>query len=319
MNDADITFDCGGCTLAGAFTRAADPVAAALLIAGSGRVNRDSDARLPGGLTLRAGVTKAVAETLATAGVSTLRYDKRGVGRSGGDHWTTGMGQRLADARAGLDWLAAHTGGLPLLAVGHSEGAYHAAQLAADHAVAGAVLLSGSARTGGEVLAWQSRQLAERLPVSAKLVLALLRTDAVKAQRKNQDKIMASSADVIRIQGQRISACWFRDFVRYDPAPVLARVTAPVLAITGGHDLQVPPDDVDTIGRLVKGPFDGHIVGDLSHLLRPDPQSVGPRGYRRAVRQPVSPQALALIANWVDSHWGHQATSHGTPTNLAGA
>jgi uncharacterized protein len=98
-----------------------------------------------------------------------------------------------------------------------------------------------------------------------------MRTDAIEAQRKNQDRIMASSADVMRIQAQRVNARWFRDFIRYDPAPVLARITVPVLAITGGHDLQVPPRDVDAIGALVKGPFEGHIVGDLSHLLRPDP------------------------------------------------
>ena len=118
---------------------------------------------------------------------------------------------------------------------------------------------------------------------------------------------MASSADVMRIQGQKVNARWFRDFIRYDPAPVLARITVPVLAITGGHDLQVPPEDVAAIGRLVQGPFDGHVTGDLSHLLRPDPDRKGPFGYRRALRQPVSPEVLALITAWATEHWGHPA------------
>jgi uncharacterized protein len=310
MRSEEVTFNSEGYVIAGALTEAVGPVAAALLITGSGRVDRDSDARLPGGLKLRTGITRAMAEALAAAGVSSLRYDKRGVGRSGGDYWTTGMDERLADARAGLGWLAARAGGLPLLAIGHSEGTYHAGQLAADGAVAGAVLLSGSVQTGAEVLSWQTQQLATRLPASARLILRLMRTDPIRAQRKNQDRIMASSADVIRIQGQRVNARWFRDFIRYDPAPVLARITVPVLAITGGHDLQVQPQDVDAIGALVKGPFEGHIVGDLSHLLRPDPDSAGPRGYRRAMRQPVSPEILALITGWATSHWGHRATTH---------
>jgi fermentation-respiration switch protein FrsA (DUF1100 family) len=131
-----------------------------------------------------------------------------------------------------------------------------------------------------------------------------MRTDVARSQRKNQDKIMASSADVIRMQGVRVNARWIRDFIRYDPAPALSRVTVPVLAITGGHDLQVPPADVDTIGALVRGPFEGHVVGDLSHMLRPDPQSTGPRGYRRATRQPVSAEVLALVTAWVQRHWG---------------
>jgi uncharacterized protein len=306
VSDEEMTFDSGGCTLAGTYAEAPDRVAAALLITGSGRTNRDSDARLPGGTMLRIGITKAVAEALAVASVSSLRYDKRGVGRSGGDYLRVGMAQQLQDARAGLGWLAARTGGLPLLAIGGSEGTYYAAQLAADNVVAGVVLLCGSARPGGEVLSWQTTRLAARLPASARLILRIMRTDAIKSQRKNQDRIMASSADVIRIQGQRINARWFRDFVAYDPAPVLARITVPVLAITGGHDLQVPPQDIDAMSGLVQGPFEGHVVGDLSHLLRPDPDSIGPRGYRRAVREPVSPEVLALISGWVASHWGER-------------
>ena len=304
MHSEDVSFASAGITIAGTFTGVSEPVAAALLITGSGKTDRDSDVRLPLGMTLRAGITRAIAEALAGAGVSSLRYDKRGVGASGGDYYPVGMGQRLADARAAFGWLSARAPGLPLLAIGHSEGTYHAAQLAADGAVAGAVLLSGSQRTGGEVLAWQTRQLADKLPAATKIVLRLLRTDVVKAQRKNQDKIMASTRDVMRIQGTKVNARWVRDFVAYDPAPVLARITVPVLAITGGHDLQVSPEDVEAVGRLVKGPFEGHVVGDLSHLLRPDPGWAGPRGYRRGVRQPVSPEVLDLITTWVTSHWG---------------
>jgi fermentation-respiration switch protein FrsA (DUF1100 family) len=105
-------------------------------------------------------------------------------------------------------------------------------------------------------------------------------------------------------QGQKVNARWFRDFIRYDPAPAAARITVPVLAITGGHDLQVPPDDVAAIGRLVGGPFEGHVVGDVSHILRPDPASIGPRGYRRALRAPVSPAVLSLVTTWITRLWG---------------
>jgi uncharacterized protein len=315
MHSEEVSFDSGGCAIAGTFSEAADPVAgtfseaadpvaAALLIVGSGLTDRDSDARLPLGIRLRAGITRAIAEALDGVRTSALRFDKRGVGASGGDYYGVGMDQRLADARAALAWLAAREPGRPLLAIGHSEGSCHAARLAADGAVAGAVLLSGSAITGGEVLAWQTRQIADKLPWVTTAALRLLRTDVVKAQAKNQAKVMASDRDVMRLQGTKVSARWFRDFVRYDPAPVLARITVPVLAITGGHDLQVPPADVEAMGRLVQGPFEGHVVPDLSHLLRPDPDWIGPRGYRRAVRQPVSPEVLELITTWVTSHWG---------------
>ena len=301
-----ITFDSDGCTLAGTVTDAAVPVAAALLIPGSGRTDRNSDVRLPLGQVLRGAITGALAQSLAAAGVASLRYDKRGVGASGGDYLSVGMTQRAADARMALAALAERYPGLPLLTIGHSEGTYYAARLALPAGgpdggypgVAGAVLLSGSSRTGDEVLAWQTAQMATRMPASARFVLRLMRTDVVSAQRKNLAKIMASSGDVIRLQGQRVNARWVRDFVRYDPGPVLSRLTVPVLAITGGHDLQVPPDDVEAIGTLVRGPFEGHVVADLSHMLRPDPGSIGPRGYKRATRQPVSPEVLSLVTAW---------------------
>lgn len=303
MPSEEVTFVSAGCPIAATWTEAADPAAAALVITGSGKVNRDTDARLPGGRMLRTGVTKAVAEALATAQVSTLRYDKRGVGASGGDYLRAGMADRRADARAALGWLAARAPGLPLLAVGHSEGAWYAAELAADDAVAGAVLLSAGGQPAAQVLAWQTRMVAARLGPLVKAILRITRTDAIRLQRKRVAQINASRADVIRIQGVRLNARWWRDFLAYDPTPALARIKVPVLAITGGQDVQVPPEDVDAIGRLVQGPFEGHVVGDLSHLLRPDPGSAGPRGYRRSVRQPVSPEVLGFITDWVARHW----------------
>jgi hypothetical protein len=304
VRSSDVRIDSVGCSLAATYAEVTEPVAAALLIPGSGRTDRNSDVRLPAGQKLRGAITLAIAEALGTVRVSTLRFDKRGVGASGGDYLSTGMAQRSADVRAARDWLAAKTSGLPLLAIGHSEGTYYAAQLAADGQAAGMVLLSGAARTGADVLTYQVAELANRVPASAKLILRLMRTDVVRAQRKNLAKILASTADVIRVQGTRVNARWTRDFVAYDPVPVLARVGVPVLAITGEHDLQVPPSDVEVMGQLVHGPFEGHVVPDLSHMLRPDPQSLGPRGYRRQTRQPVSPEVLRLITDWVTRHWG---------------
>ena len=193
--------------------------------------------------------------------------------------------------------------------MGHSEGAIHAAEMAADPDVAAVVLLSMPAQPGEQVLAWQTAMLASRLPRAARVILWLSRTDIIRIQRKRVAQIKAAPADMMRIHGVRVNARWFKDFMACDPSRALARITVPVLAITGGHDLQVQPEDVDAIGRLVKGPFEGHVAGDLSHLLRPDPDSVGPRGYRRAVRQPVSPEVLRLITGWVASHWGPAAPS----------
>ena len=100
MNSENVTFDSDGCTLAGTYAQAAQPVAAALLIPGSGRTDRDSDVKLPLGMKLRGAITRAVADALGTVNVSSLRYDKRGVGASGGDYYPVGMATRLKHQRA---------------------------------------------------------------------------------------------------------------------------------------------------------------------------------------------------------------------------
>jgi hypothetical protein len=35
-----------------------------------------------------------------------------------------------------------------------------------------------------------------------------------------------------------------------------------------------------------------------------EPGRAGPREYRRAVRQPVSPEYLELVTGWVTKRWG---------------
>jgi pimeloyl-ACP methyl ester carboxylesterase len=300
MADEEVRIPSDGCTLAGTFTDPPSPVAAALVVTGSGKVDRDTNARL-----LRIGVTKSVAEALTGARVATLRYDKRGIGRSGGDYLRADMTDNLADARAALGWLAGRRAGVPLLVAGLSEGAVHAAQLAASEpTVAGVVLLGAPCHTGEEIINWQIEMMAGRLPRVVRVIMSLTRTDFTRSQHKTVARLKASTGDVLRMRGIRVNARWYREFLGCDPAPAFARITAPVLAITGGHDLHVPPSDVEAIGALVRGPFEGHVVGDLSHLLRHDPARVGPRGYRRAVRQPVSSEVLTIITDWLEKRWG---------------
>ena len=78
----DVHFYSAGTLIAGTLAEVSHPVAAALLITGSGKLNRDSDARLGRGgpVVLRTGITRQVAGALTAANVTALRYDKRGVG-----------------------------------------------------------------------------------------------------------------------------------------------------------------------------------------------------------------------------------------------
>lgn len=68
----DVRFDSDGCVIAGTLTQVREPVAAALVITG-------------------------IAEALTAANVMTLRYDKRGIGQSGGDYRHAGMTENTGE------------------------------------------------------------------------------------------------------------------------------------------------------------------------------------------------------------------------------
>jgi pimeloyl-ACP methyl ester carboxylesterase len=106
--------------------------------------------------------------------------------------------------------------------------------------------------------------------------------------------------EYIRVQGKKINAHWFRQFIDYDPVPIFEQLKIPVLAIVGSNDMQIPPTDIETIKHLVKGPCDTEVIADVSHLLRDDPDKKGPRDYKNAVKQPVSSMVLATIVKWID-------------------
>jgi pimeloyl-ACP methyl ester carboxylesterase len=297
-----VAFRSAGITIAGTvlLPPADQPVrAAAVVITGSGPLDRDgSDRNSP------IDVSRQLAEHLARSGVATLRFDKRGVAASGGDFLTAGLGDNIDDARAAVESLAAQPKchGVPLVAIGHSEGAMIVAALAAepDSIIDGAVLLAGPAKTGEQLLTWQAAKIAPTLPRPVRLIMRVLRTDPVKQQRKFLDRIAASTGDTVRMQGRRINAKWFRELLAFDPVIYLRGVTVPVLAITGDKDLQVDPDDLDIIASTVTGPVTIRRVPDLTHILRRDPAAPTLGDYRRQLKLPVDNAVLQNISGWIE-------------------
>ncbi len=272
------------------------PVPAVLLAPGSGPLDRDSDHR-----RARFGVTRDLAHALAAAGLASLRYDKRGVGHTPGDWRRAGLHDAVDDLVRARAALAARpeVDGDRLVLAGHSEGALLAAAAAARGVpVAGIVLLACSATPGAELLLWQARQIAPTLPAPVRGLLRLLRVDLERKVAANHERIRATTTDVARIGPARLNARWHREFLAHDPRSDLARVTVPVLAVTGGKDLQVPAADLDVIAATVGGPATVLALPDLTHTLRRQPGPASLRAYRGELRRPVDAEVLATVVDW---------------------
>jgi uncharacterized protein len=151
------------------------------------------------------------------------------------------------------------------------------------------------------------RQIVPTLTAATKAILRLLHIDPLTSQRKAFARLRSTSANAVRIQGKKVNARWLRQLMDYDPVPIFERIQVPVLVLIGDHDLQIPPGDIDTISTLVAGPCEEKVVEGLSHILRPDPESKGPRAYRKALREPVSPAVLTAITEWTDKQLSEPA------------
>ena len=276
------------------------PQPAVLLLVGSGEVDRDSDHA-----KLRTGVTRVLAEALGNVGVGSLRYDKRGVGASGGSFLETGFADARGDAARALEALRAHPGvdGDRVVVIGHSEGALHALSLAAeDPDLAGVCLLAGPAASGEAALRWQAVRIVATLPAPVRLLLRVLRQSPERAQAKLFAKLRASDAPVLRIQGRRSNAGWLRGFIDHDPAQEFRRVRVPLLAITGDLDLQVNPEDLERMAALVPHErVETHRIAQVNHLLRYTEGTGSPTEYRKQLRrqQPLDSRVLDTVAAWV--------------------
>ena len=302
VRERAITFSSHGRSLAGTLALPAadsgDRVPAALLVVGSGPIDRDSN--LP---RLQLRVTALIAERLAHAGIATLRYDKRGVGGSEGDYHATGLGDNIEDATQAYRALIAQpeVDADRTFAVGHSEGAVIALELAAgDLGLRGAVLLAGMAQTGEAVLRWQASRIAGHAPWLVRAILKVLRVDLEKVQSKRFSQLRSTTEDSVRIQLVKINAKWFREFLGHDPADALRRLTCPTLAITGTNDLQVDYHDIDRMAELAPEAVQGQIVQGMNHILRKGPPS--PQTYRKQTHLPLAEEALVTLEGWLATH-----------------
>ena len=299
MHETTVTIPVGDVGLSGTFALPEEggPHPAALIIAGSGPLDREGNhPQLP------LGVSRDLATMLADAGWASLRFDKRGVGSSEGDYLSTGFEQEGEDATAAMKWLIERSDTTTIVAIGHSVGALYAAEMSAFlNGVDGAVLLACTGKTGRETLQWQAGAIGATLPGFVTGLLRLFGSSVEKQQAKAIRRLDKTDSDVARIQGQKINAKWMREFIAYDPAPVLRATRTPLLAITGTKDVQVDAFDLEEVSLVAGDRAEVHILEDLDHILRFEAAPVSnPKKYKSQIEQPIDARVSGAVIDWLN-------------------
>jgi pimeloyl-ACP methyl ester carboxylesterase len=313
----EVRFSHGTVTLAGTLTlpRGVVRPPVAVMISGSGAQDRSVNVF---GFRL----FESLAQALAEGGIATLRYDDRGIAGSTGDFHAATTHDFADDAEAAFRFLQqrADVDVQRIGLLGHSEGGVVAPIVAARNPeVAFLVLLAAPAQPLGELLVEQvggvgrsEGQPPEKIrahQAAIQKAVALLREDQSLGAIEDELAVTcapacsAGDATVAQVRAQ-LELPWFRSFVKLDPALFLARVRAPVLALGGSLDVQVPgPSNLPLMRALLaRAPNPASSVEEIegmNHLL----QAAKTGAVSEYARLPgtLEPRVPARIVEWIST------------------
>jgi pimeloyl-ACP methyl ester carboxylesterase len=268
------------------------PMPLVVIIAGSGPTDRNGNSPLIPGAN---NSLKLLAEGLATHGIASLRYDKRGVGASAAalvKEADVRFDMYADDAAAWVRRLRSDPRFSTITIVGHSEGSL-LGMLAAQHAAAdGYVSIAGAGRAADKVLREQlGRQLPpDLLAFSNKALDMLLAGHTV-------DSVPPPLAALCRPSGQPYLISW----LRVDPQVEIAHLTIPVLIAQGTLDAQVPVTDAQLLAHA-QPKAKLLIVDGMNHVFKRVPADAASqqRSYTDP-SAPVAPELIEGIASFVKS------------------
>ena len=262
------------------------PFPVALIIAGSGPTDRDGNS--PAGVKTDA--YKLVAQGLAQNGIASLRYDKRGIGKStlkDTREEILRFDDFVSDAVALLGWLERDARFNKRFIIGHSEGSLIGILAAQRTRVDGVISLAGAGRPIDVVLLEQlSAQLpAPMLDESRRVINELKAGRAVPENQINlPDQIKLS---LFRASVQPYLISWFR----YDPALEVARLTSRVLVVQGTTDVQVSLEDAKRLADALK--TQPVLIEGMNHTLKQAP--AGLTNQQAAYTDPSLPLSPGLL------------------------
>jgi pimeloyl-ACP methyl ester carboxylesterase len=269
---------------------------AVLLVGGSGPTDRDET-------VFGVPVMGHIAAALVDAGFLVARYDKRGIGQSGGRAESSTIADFVEDARAGIAWLVKRpdVDKERIAIVGHSEGAWVALTVAArDKRIAAVTMIAGPSMPGTDVVLEQQAHLFEQMKTPD-----AERQEKAGLQKRIHDAVLGrGSWDGIPADlRKQAETPWFHSYLTFDPIRTMKDVRQPILIVQGELDTQVPPHHADKLAeaaraRKRKAGVDIVKVPGVNHLLVPA-KTGEVTEYGTLSDNKVSPAVTSAISLWL--------------------
>ena len=271
---------------------------AVLLVPGTGLVDRDENlAGVP--------IYAELSASLAEAGYLVLRYDKRGMGQSGGRAESAGLDSYADDVLAAVRYLERRddVDRDRVIVTAHGEGSWIALQAAARENDIDAVALLAAPGTPGAELVLEQQQIR------------LDEFDTPQAEREQQVALQERIVAAVLGDGEwdgvpqnmrhRADTPWFRSFLEFDPARVVRRTRQPVLLVHGKLDRQIPIEHADRLEQLMAARGRREATLDVVRLPGVDHRLLDASAgaidqYNQLLERRISTAVTTALTDWMD-------------------
>jgi hypothetical protein len=255
-----------------------------LIIAGSGPTDRNGNSTMIKG---KNNSLLQLADSLANYGIASLRYDKKGVGKSqirGLKEESMRFEDGANDALACINWLR-EKGFKKIYIAGHSEGSLVGLVAAQQTKLKGFISLAGAGRPIDQVL--REQFMAGGGPDSIKLLANRYLDTLLAGQRIAKPNPLLFSIFRPSVQPYMIS------WLRYDPGKLLQTLRCPVLLAQGNKDIQVQVADALLLQKA-KPSARLAVLENMNHIFK-IVTSNNPADNIKTYSDPALPIASSLV------------------------
>ncbi|MFC6102821.1 alpha/beta hydrolase [Olivibacter domesticus] len=257
--------------------------ALAIIIAGSGPVDRDGN--LP---NMKNNCLKMLAHSLADNNISSIRYDKRGIGKSKGaglieDSLTFNV--YIEDVKSWINKFDKDKRFFEIIIIGHSEGSLIGMVAAKQH-VDKFISIAGLGSPVQEILKIQLKNLPDELRAQSTVILDSL------SQGLRVKQVSPMLFSIFRPSIQRYMSSW----MKLDPSKEIKDLSIPALIVNGTSDMQVDSSNAEKLHNALPD-SKMLIIQHMNHVMK---EIDSPEKNLPSYNDPEKPLAPHLIETIVD-------------------
>lgn len=260
-----------------------------LIIAGSGPTDHNGNS--PG---YNSNAYLQLADSLSTYGISSLRYDKRGIGKSTAPELSETnirLDSFVLDATRWIQWVGRQSSYSSITVLGHSQGSL-VGMLACKkegQRVQKYISLAGAGESIAEILKKQIATSAPKLSPFADPVF-----DSLKMGH-TVDSVYPLLLNLLRPSIQPFLISW----IQYEPGKILEALSQEVMIVNGSHDIQV---GVDQAEKLLAARQNARleIIEGMNHVLKqaPEERFANIKTYNEPER-PLASELVDIIKDFI--------------------